>query len=405
MVTTQPSSDNNIRSRKGPQFHKFDGIFKRTRSNLSQRASEATTAPQSRKLNILFYGAGVLGSLYAAKLYEAGHNVTVLARGQRLADLREHGIVLENARTGEHTTTHVRVTERLLPEDEYDWVIVLVRKNQVAGVLPALAANHHTPNILFMGNNAAGPGQYLEVLERERVVLGFPAAGGVRKGHAIRYVASSAPITLGELNGQTSPRLEQIEAAFQDAGVPAKVCENMDAWLKTHVALVSPIANALYMVGGDNHRLARTRDGIVLLIRAVREGLQVLRALNIPITPSQFRILERLPEPLLVTVLGRRLNSESAELALAGHANAARDEMRQLADEFRALACTTNVPTPAIEHLYNYIDPAVPPVEDGSAAIPISRRMMWLGLELLGGALAVAGALRYRRVHLKKRTV
>lgn len=51
-------------------------------------------------MRILFYGAGVLGSLYAARLQEARQEVSILARGQRLADIREHGIVLEDGDTG-----------------------------------------------------------------------------------------------------------------------------------------------------------------------------------------------------------------------------------------------------------------------------------------------------------------
>ena len=38
---------------------------------------------------------------------------------------------------------------------------------------------------------------------------------------------------------------------FEQAGFPAATNRNMDAWLKTHVALVSPIAHALYLAGGD----------------------------------------------------------------------------------------------------------------------------------------------------------
>ncbi len=40
-------------------------------------------------MKILFYGAGVLGSLYAARLQESGQEVSILARGQRLA---QHGL-------------------------------------------------------------------------------------------------------------------------------------------------------------------------------------------------------------------------------------------------------------------------------------------------------------------------
>ena len=51
-------------------------------------------------MNILVYGAGVLGSLYAARLQEAGQHVSLLARGQRLQDIREHSIVLTDVLTG-----------------------------------------------------------------------------------------------------------------------------------------------------------------------------------------------------------------------------------------------------------------------------------------------------------------
>ncbi len=72
-------------------------------------------------MKILFYGAGVLGSLYAARLQEAGHQVSVLARGQRLSDIREHGLVLEDANTGLQTTTRVDVIERLDRSKPLNW--------------------------------------------------------------------------------------------------------------------------------------------------------------------------------------------------------------------------------------------------------------------------------------------
>lgn len=47
-------------------------------------------------MKILVYGAGVQGSVFAALLHRAGQNVKILARGQRLADNREQGILLES---------------------------------------------------------------------------------------------------------------------------------------------------------------------------------------------------------------------------------------------------------------------------------------------------------------------
>jgi 2-dehydropantoate 2-reductase len=351
-------------------------------------------------MKILIYGAGVLGSLYAARLHEAGHTVTLLARGQRLADLRAHGIVLEDVCTGQRTTTHVDLVEQLAPEDAYDLVMVLMRRNQVDAILPTLAANRHTPTILFMTNNAGGAAAYVAARGSERVLLGFPGAGGVRAGSVVRaYVAprGTQPTTIGELDGNITPRLQQIAQMFEHAGFPVAISTNIDAWLKTHVALVSPIANALYLAGGDTYRLARTRDGLVLLVRAIREGLAVLRAHGMEITPPKYRALARLPEPLLVALLQRGFATERAAVALARHANAARDEMQCLADEFRALTRSTSIPTPAIDCLATYLDPAVAPLPDGSANIPLDWQGAGRGLGTFAGAILGARLLSAHR--------
>jgi ketopantoate reductase len=48
-------------------------------------------------MKVLIVGAGVIGSFNAARMSDAGRDVTLLARGRRLADLREHGVALEDS--------------------------------------------------------------------------------------------------------------------------------------------------------------------------------------------------------------------------------------------------------------------------------------------------------------------
>jgi 2-dehydropantoate 2-reductase len=351
-------------------------------------------------MRILVYGAGVLGTLYGARLSAAGHDVSILARSHRLEEMREHGLVLEDARTGRRTVTRVPVVQRLGPDEGYDLIVVLVRKSQLASVLPALAANRHSPNILFMVNNAAGPKEMIRAIGAERVLLGFPGAGGTRDGHVIRYSPVPAlvqPTMVGELDGTRTERVRQIASAFKRAGFSVSIQRDMDAWLKTHVAVVSPIANALYMAGGDPRRLARTRDAIVLMVRAIREGLQVLRALGVAVTPWRYHFVRWMREPLLVAVLRASLRTEWADLVIARHASGARDEMAMLADEFLALAQTTSVPIPAIARLAGYVDPAMPPARDGSAAIALDWRSVWVGAGVLTGLGFAAFWLSWRK--------
>ena len=83
-------------------------------------------------MKILVYGAGNIGSLYAAKLKDAGHDVTILARGARLHDIRAHGIVLQECVTGRESTTQINAVEQLAAEDAYDLVLVILPRCSVS---------------------------------------------------------------------------------------------------------------------------------------------------------------------------------------------------------------------------------------------------------------------------------
>jgi len=340
-------------------------------------------------MKILVYGAGVLGSVYAARLQANGHQVKILARGERLAQIREHGVVLCKSSCSTLSVTRVETVEAFTPEDDYDLVIVLVRKNQVNDILPILAANQRVPSFLFMVNNASGPAEYIRAVGRERVLLGFPGAGGTRKDHIVHYEIVNPLIqttTIGELSGVETKRIDQIAEAFREAGFPTDISKNMDAWNKTHVALVSPIANAIYAAEGSNYRLAKTQDALILMVRSIQESLALLKKIGVPLTPFKFRVLPYLPEPLLVAGMKWALDSRWAELVITRHANAARDEMQALADEFRALN-TIQMPMPATDQLYSFIRPTEESIPLNSHSLQINwdglvRFLLGLGLSL-----------------------
>ena len=311
-------------------------------------------------MRFLVIGAGNIGSLYAAKLAQSAQELTILARGARLEQIRRHGIELEDAVSGERTRTPLHVVNRLGPADEYDVVLVILPKQRVAEVLPALAANDRTPSVMFFGNNAAGPAAMVDALGHDRVLLGFPGAAAVPQGDAIRYVITSAreqPTTIGELDGSKSARVVAIASALQAAGFPVSVCTNIDAWLKTHVAKILPTVCALFQAGGSPEQLAADDEALRLMVRAIREGFQVLRENGVPITPRNHRVLEWLPESVLLFVMRRMLSAETVAIKF-GHAEQGRGEWMLLADEFRQLITQAKIPTPSIDAAHRHLSPA-----------------------------------------------
>jgi len=111
-------------------------------------------------MKTLFFGAGPLGSVYVHLLYKNGEDVTILARGERYAWLQENGLVLLNEITGQRDSSHIKVVNELKLEDEYDLVVVLIRKNKLLPVFEILAERPGVNNILVMGNNALGFEEY-----------------------------------------------------------------------------------------------------------------------------------------------------------------------------------------------------------------------------------------------------
>lgn len=308
-------------------------------------------------MRFVIIGAGNIGSLYAAKLAESGQEVTVLARGARLEQIRAEGIELEQAASGKRTRTRMRVVARLGPEDEYDVALVILPKQKIAEALPALAANGGTPSVMFFGNNAAGPGAMIDALGRDRVLLGFPGAAAVPHDGAIRYVITSAreqPTTLGELDGARSRRIVAIASAIDASGFPVSVSKNIDAWLKTHVAEILPTVCALFRAGGRPELLASDDESLRLMVRAIRDGYRVLRANGVPITPRVHRVFEWLPESVLLSVMRRTAGDETAAIKI-GHAEEGLAEWLLLADEFRELIASAGVPTPSIDAAYKHL--------------------------------------------------
>jgi 2-dehydropantoate 2-reductase len=309
-------------------------------------------------MKTLIYGAGPLGCLYAHRLFQARKDVTILARGAQAEFIRENGVVLVDGFTGERESSRVPVVESLEPDDAYDLIVVLIRKNRLAPVFEVLGRNERVPNILFMGNNALGFDAYLEHLPAERLLFGFPSAGGGREDGVVRYVdrekpnAKRTPITIGEIDGRTRDRTDRIRDLFETSGVPVDVTPDIDGWLKYHAALVSPLVNALLEHDCDNYALARDRATLRLYVRACKEGGNVLRALGYTKRqPFKWNLFYWLPEWMTAATFCGLLSTRYAEIAYAEHAKAAGDEMNCLAEELATLAERAQVATPSIDRL------------------------------------------------------
>lgn len=303
------------------------------------------------KARMLVIGAGVNGSVCAAGLHNAGMDVTVLARGKRYEELENEGIVIEDPFKNKRSVTKVPAINRLDANDLYDYVLVVVRKNQVADLLPVLAQNR-APNIVFMTNNLAGPQELTKALGKDRVMMGFVFAGGKRDGSVIRAISgigrSRISSPFGEIDGRITPRLTRLIGIFHQAGLAAKTSTDIVNHLATHAAFVAPCAALIIKHGCDTYALARSWADLRLLVDAMREAFQVLRATGFKISPPAANIIRIIPRFVWVAALRIFLATKFAEVGGGWHCSQTPDEMRHLGRELQALMDRAGLPVPAL---------------------------------------------------------
>ena len=306
-------------------------------------------------MKILVYGAGVIGSIFAAKLSRSGNDVTVLARGKRLEEIRNQGIVLCGPISAKKEIARTKVIDHLSPEERFDYIFVVMQRTQVDSVLESLARNC-SHNVIFVVNTAAGYEEWTRAVGAERVMIGFPSAGGERQSGSVRYFIGQGLMrafqttTFGEVNGKKSQRMANLIGMFRRAGIPCVECADIDAWQKTHVAMVTNIANALYGHGCDNKRLAASWNDVRNMVLGVKEGFAVLEELGIRITPRKLAFW-RLPTGMLTAAFKAFMGTQLAELTMAKHCIVARAEMVALQEEFDRLVQKSGLKTPHIDLL------------------------------------------------------
>ena len=305
----------------------------------------------SDNTRILVIGAGVNGSVCAAWLSKSCVNVTVLARGKRIAEVETNGVIIENALSHERTVARVRVIGELAPDDIYDYILVVVRRNQVAGLLPLLVANR-SPNVVFMNNNLTGPREIVATLGSQRPMLGFVFAGGKRDREIIRAIGPFnsflASTPFGEIDGTITPRLRRLVELLNRAGLRAKVSTHIVDYLATHAAGVAAIVPLVLKHKADLSALARSPGDLKLAASAMRETIPVLKALGHKIVPAGQQILAITPVFVLAWLFRLFFNSKFGEVGAAWHVQQAPDEMLALIDDLRAAVIRSGVPAPAI---------------------------------------------------------
>ncbi|KNF08478.1 ketopantoate reductase [Gottschalkia purinilytica] len=308
-------------------------------------------------MKILVYGAGVVGSYLAHVLVRAGNNVTVLARGQRLKELKENSLIIRHYIQRKTTIDKVNVIDELTPEDVYDLIFVVMQYTHLKAILPILAENR-SRHIIFVGNNADAYTMQDYVLKNssveKQVAFGFQSTGGRRENGRVVCVRAGGHMELGGLNNNLSWR-SLIDNAFANTKYKLTYFDNMDSWLKSHIALIMPLCYATYACNGNLRKASKDKKLLNQIIDAIDEGYKVLETLGYSIVPANEEEFIRKKRFMFYILLKIATATPIGKLSISDHATSAVDEMLALHDAFDDLKQQANISTPNWDTLEVYL--------------------------------------------------
>jgi 2-dehydropantoate 2-reductase len=302
---------------------------------------------------VLVVGAGVIGSVYAGRLAEAGHLVTLVARGGRLAQLEPSGLRLRCA-GGSEIRPRVTVVDQI-PRAASDLVLVAVRREQVAAAAKQVAGS--VPRLVMLFGNFAGMVNELgSVLGDDRTLVGFPGIGGrIEPDGLVTYMPIDQQPTVVGTNRPPGEQAKAIVACLRKAGFDTLEQPNIAGWLASHAALVVPMAVAIRAAGGQADALADRSDLLHLAVRATSATYRAQRRRGELVVNRNLRLLYLvMPDWFATRYWSGALRGEFGELAFAAHTRHAWDEMALLATWLRSTIADDAAAVVALDRLLAY---------------------------------------------------
>ena len=196
-------------------------------------------------MRIVILGAGGLGSVLGGYLARAGADVTLICRPAHASAIRAAGLRIHGVR-GEFLVREnlVAVDDASAAKGHFDHLILATKsKNSESALAGAGALLGRFDSVSSVQNSLVKHKTLADWAGADLVVGCSIIEGGTLEspGQVKNHMTVAVTAYFGELDNRISPRVEQIVALFNDAGLPTRAVDYIDQvlWEK-----LTQIANA-----------------------------------------------------------------------------------------------------------------------------------------------------------------
>jgi 2-dehydropantoate 2-reductase len=235
-------------------------------------------------MKIAVMGTGAIGGYVGARLAAAGAEVTFIARGAHLAAIRQAGLKVLSP-LGDVHVEPAAATDDPARVGEVEVVLLGTKLYDVESAARAIAPMVGRETAVICLQNGVDATSIVARLYGEAHVVGGVVVinGEVTAPGVIRHNALNR-LTVGELNGRTTSRLERFVALANRAGVETTLSRDIRLEIWRKFLMLAPMSALSAMTRVELARIRQQEETWRLAEQAMREVVAVAHAEGVGLT-------------------------------------------------------------------------------------------------------------------------
>lgn len=238
-------------------------------------------------MKILVVGAGAVGGYFGGRLAQANRDVTFLVRAKRAEEMKAKGLQIVSLRG--NLMLHLKTTTTGQVTGSYEVILLAVKSYALPGAMNDFAAAVGPETMILPVLNGMRHIDLLVARFGVQAVLGGVClvATEIEQAGRIRQLADFQSLTYGELDGQSTSRLQKLDETLRGAGFDAAISNHIlhDMWQKwVQLATLGAITS---LMRGNIGEIASIPGGADLCLSALRECSDIASACGHP-SPTAF---------------------------------------------------------------------------------------------------------------------
>ena len=230
-------------------------------------------------MKILVMGAGAVGGYFGAVFHKAGHEVTLVARGEHLEAIQQRGLRVESVAAG-NFTAHPSAVGRPDGSWKADLALFCVKAYDNPGAITTMApAIGPGTSILTLQNGIGSGGELAAAFGGEKVLPGVTYIDAEKRGPGfIAELDGEADIIFGEEDGSRSPRAIAVLDTLKVTGINADLSSDIQKAVWSKLVFVCALSGVTCITNGSLAEVVETPETLELMGRVMREAVAVANA-------------------------------------------------------------------------------------------------------------------------------